>query len=56
MLRQIAEYIEDLLLEGTATGAVSSYSIDMVPDDDRIEVFVAVVVPVDHIMVKRKER
>lgn len=52
MLYGVAWAVEDVMLNEEAVGAISSYSINVIPDDSRIEIVQVANVPIYHIKCK----
>ncbi len=55
-LRKVAEKMEDLLLEEQARREIVSYSIDIIPDDNKIEITEVMMSPIKEIEVKYELR
>lgn len=49
ILRKVAEGMENALLEGQVLHTIGNYSIDIVPDDDKIEIHYSRIKPLKHI-------
>jgi hypothetical protein len=52
MLYGVARALDDVMLNEEAVGDISSYSIEVIPDDSRIEIVQMAKVSVDHIKCK----